>query len=171
MKTELNSVAEVKDKNLKFLSITDLSVYNPDVPVTSAMYRIFIAGFNQYVDVPYTPGSVTNINSNVLQMTSANKVGDLSVLPSGLWTIRQSVCPNDKLFYEYVFFNITPNLKKIKDSVCCNKNNDEILEELWDIKHTFELAKIMAEDCGDAKKANALYKVAVDQFNNLNCSC
>lgn len=171
MKTELNSTTEVRDRFCKFLTITDLSVYNPDVPVTSSTYRIFIAGFNQYVDVPYTPGSVTNINSNVLQMTSANSVGGLSVLPGGLWTIRQSICPNDKLFFEYVFFNIEPKLLKIKEKVCCEKNNDSVLAKLWEIKYTFELAKILAENCNDVKKANALYTMACDQLEALECSC
>ena len=169
MKTSLSSQAQVLD--LRYLTITDFSTYNTDVAVTNAIYRIGLPNYNQYVDIPYTPGTATNINSNLLLLSSATTVGGLMELPSGLWEITQSVCPNDKVFYSYVFFNIAPDLKKLADKVCCNKEDDSVLDRLWDIKQSFEVAKMLAEDCGDVKRACALYNQAHDRLSKMDCEC
>ena len=169
MKTELSSKAQVLD--LRYLTITDFSTYNTDIPVTSSIYRITVPNFNQYVDIPYTPGTAININSNLLNLTATRRVSGLACLPSGLWIINHSVCPNDKVFIEYYFFNIAPDLKELANAVCCNKEDEEIIDKLWDIKQSFELAKILAEDCGDTKKAIALYNQAAKQLANLTCEC
>ncbi len=169
MKTELSSKTQVLD--VRYLTITDFSIYNTDIPVTSSIYRITIPNFNKYVDVSYTPGTAININSNLLNLTTTRTVGGLACLPSGLWTINQSVCPNDKLFNEYYFFNISPDLVELATAVCCNKEDEDILEKLWDIKMNFELAKTLAEECGDTKKAIALYNQAAKQLARINCEC
>lgn len=168
MKTVISSKAQVID--CKYITIHDFSVYNPDVEVTNALYRITLAAFNQYVDVPYTPNTVMNINSNLLNLTGAYYSG-LCDIPSGLFVINQSVCPNDKLFSEYYLFNICPDLEKLKNAVCCWKEDKEKLDLLWDIKMELELAKTLAEDCNDTKKAIALYNTASKRLNQLGCEC
>ena len=169
MRTQLKSVCQVLDT--KYLTITDLSVYNNEIPVTSSIYRITIPNFSRYVDIPYQPGTALSINSNLLKLTSATSVTGLVNLPSGLWTINQSICPNDQLYNEYYFFNIAPNMEKLKNAVCCHKDHPDKLDALWALKQEFELAKILAEDCKDTKAAVALYNQASNTFGKFDCTC
>lgn len=169
MKTALNSTIEVKDT--KFLTFTDLSVYNTDIEVTNPILRIVIPNFNRYVDISYTPSTVMNINSNLLYLSAVNTVDQLLDLPSGLYTITQSICPNDKVYYTYHFLNITPELHAIAQSVCCHSNYPRVIEELWQIKCNFEVAKILAESCASPEEGVTLFNIACDQLQNLRCSC
>jgi hypothetical protein len=168
MKSQISSKAQVIDS--KFITITDFSVYNEEIPVTNALYRITIVNFNQYVDIPYTPGTVMNINTNLLKFTSV-KYSSLGDVPSGLYLINQSVCPNDKLYYEYYLLNITPDLNKVADAVCCNQGDAEKLDTLWQIKMELEMAKSLAETCGDTAKATSVYNAAVKALSRLDCEC
>ena len=143
MKTRVLSKAQVLDT--RYLTITDFSVYNTELPVTNTLYRITLVNFNQYVDIPYVPNTAMNINSNLLKLT-AGAYDDLCEIPSGLLHISQSVCPNDKLLFEYHFLNIAPELKKIADSVCCYKEDPDKLDKLWDLKQSLEVAKSLAEN-------------------------
>lgn len=167
-KSQINSKAQVID--CKYITITDFSVYNSEIEVTNALYRITIAAFNQYVDIPYTPGTAMNINSNLLKLTNA-AYADLCNIPSGLYTINQSVCPNDKLYFEYYLFNICPDLKKLAQAACCHREDPDKIDALWDIKQKLELSKVLAEDCGDTKKATSLYNIASKQLSQFNCNC
>lgn len=167
-KSIISSKAQVID--CKYITITDFSVYNPDIEVTNALYRITLNAFNQYVDIPYTPGTAMNINSNLLKLTNAVHA-DLCNIPSGLYTIHQSVCPNDKLYFEYYLFNICPDLKKLAEAICCHREDMDKVDALWDIKRDLELSKMLAEDCNDTKRATALYNMAAKQLSQFNCTC
>lgn len=167
-KSKISSKAQVIDP--KFITITDFSVYNDEVETTNALYRITIDAFNQYVDIPYTPGTVMNINSNLLKLTAGAYSG-LCDIPSGLYTINQSVCPNDKLYFEYYLFNITPDLKKVANAVCCWKDDSGKMDALWDIKRDLEMAKVLAEDCLDPTKAKALYNITTKALSQMDCMC
>ena len=169
-KSFIKSTAQVIDP--KYLMLYDLSVYNTDVPVTNAIYRITLPNFNQYVEVNYTPGTLLNVNSNILKLTDTLDPGALISLPTGLYVIRQSICPNDKLYYEYRYFNIQPDLEYLTQAVCDKYDDKKALEDLFDIKMQLETAKMLAEGCGKDKQAAALYNVAKKRINYLGlCSC
>ena len=171
MKSSVKSVANVAIGEPKYLTLTDLSVYNTDIPVTNAIYRITLPNFNAYVDVPYTPNTTLNVNSNLLNLTASWDDAGLCWLPGGLYTIRQSICPNDKLFYEYHFFNIIPQLKEIADKVCANLECEDAIDRLWDLKKQLELAKVLAEECCKVKEGVALYNTAAKAIANFDCTC
>lgn len=167
-KSSISSTAQVIDP--RYITLTDFSVYNTEIPVTNALYRITLAAFNQYVDIPYEPGTILNVNSNLLKLT-ASGVSGLCDIPSGLYIINQSVCPNDKLFSEYYLFNIVPDLKKLAKLVCCHREDNDKMDALWDIKLMLETAKILAEDCSDTKNSVSLYNIASKKINSFDCNC
>lgn len=156
-RSELKSKAQVLDP--KYITITDLSLYNPEVPVTSAVYRITLPNFGKYIEIAYIPSTVLNINSNILMLTNAVDEAGLKELPSGLYVINQSICPNDKVFVEYNYFNIAPDLKKLALLTCVLKDNDDALVELFELRVKLELAKTLAEECCKPKEAIALYNL------------
>ena len=157
MKSLIKSAAVVLDH--KYLTITDLSVYNPDVPVTNSVLRITIPNWSKYVEVPFEPNSVLNVTSNLLLLSQTADPVLLLPLPSGLYEIRHSICPNDKLFFEYVLFNIQPELLKLAGAVCANLDNPEVLKTLSRLKSQLELSKTLAESCGKPKDAIALFNI------------
>lgn len=171
MKTVLNHSVDVYDA--RYLSITDMSVYNLDIPITNSIYRITIPNFNKYVDVAYTPNTVLHVNSNLLMLTNTADVQGLCDLPSGIYTIRQSICPNDLLFKESIFFNMLNEVKKLAQLVC-EIEEKSLLIELYDIRNELYLAKTLAENCCKEDKAVSLFnqssKAITKLFNNCNCT-
>ena len=169
MKTVLSSKTQVLD--LRYLTIYDFSQYNTDIPTTNSVYRITIPNFNKYVDLSYVPNTTLNVGANLLQLSNVWDPALLPVLPSGLYTINQSVCPNDKLVNEYVFFNIAVELKRIALAVCEFSDNKEKLAKLFDLKNQFELAKMLAEDCCRSKEATTLFNLALKALNLISSDC
>lgn len=170
VKSFIKSTVQVVDT--KYLMLYDLSVYNKDVPVINAIYRITLPNFNQYIDINYVPGTLLNVNSNILKLTDTLDPNALTVLPTGLYIVRQSICPNDKLFYEYKYFNIQPDLEDIAQAVCDKFDDKEALEGIFEIKMQLETAKMLAESCNKEKQAAALYNVAKKRLNYLGlCAC
>lgn len=170
MRTELNSRAFVTD--LRYLSLLDLSVYNTDIPVTNAIYRIELPNFSKYVDVSYTPGSLVNINSNLLRLTNTTKVDGLVNIPAGLYRITQSICPNDKLYHEFNFFNIEPDLMKLAELICESETKSGAdFERLFILKGRLETSKIMAESCCLEDEAIKLYNTTVKEIQKLKSDC
>ena len=165
MKSLVKSAGAVLD--LKYLTITDLSVYNTDVPVTNSVLRITLPNWNKYVDVAFTPNTVLNVNSNMLLLSQVTDPELLSNLPSGIYKIRHSICPNDKLFYEYNVFNIEPELDLIACTVCSNADNPEVLKELFELKYKLELAKTLGESCSKEKEAVILFNLISKRINGL----
>lgn len=173
MKTNL--IFEIYNKNsCEHIVLTDMSQYNPDVPITDAQINITIPNFNKFVTISYNPKNVTIVNSIMLKLSDT-----IDCLPSGLYEFRFSVCPNDKLFKVQYFLNICTELKRIADIACDIINNcstcslshlkETDLEKLYFIRQGFLTAKDMAEqDCADCKeKAIWMYNELVKQLNNL----
>ena len=154
----------------RYLTLIDLSQYNQDVPVTNAIYRITIPNFNKFVDLEYVPGAVLNVNSNLLRLTNVTDPDDLAVLPAGLYTIRQSVCPNDKLFCEQIYFNIEPDLDTLAALVCEHKRDDKKLSELYEVLAALHTVQLMAKG-GCAEDAVRLYNITVKKITSLTSDC
>ena len=169
MKTVLSSKAQVID--LRYLSIHDFSQYNTDIPTTNAVYRVVIPNFNKYVDIAYTPGTVMNIGANLLKLSAVYDPELLPVIPSGLYKITQSICPNDQLFKTYVFFNISPELHRLAKLVCQFNNDTAKLAQIFDLKMQFELSKILAEDCCREKEGITLFNLALGNLNLISSDC
>lgn len=168
MKTALSIKAQVLD--LRYLTIHDFSQYNTDVPVTNAVYRVTIPNFNKYVDISYIPSTVMNIGANLLKLSTVYDPNLLPIIPSGLYKITQSICPNDQLFNTYSFFNISTELARLAKLVCEFKDNPEKLIKLFDLKMQFELAKMLAEDCKE-KEGVILFNLALKNLNLLSSDC
>jgi hypothetical protein len=157
-----------RPEGTKHILLTDLSDYNPDVKVTDAIYRVTLPNFNKYVDVPYVPNTALALNSNVLGLTSASDHSGLCDLPAGLYKIRQSICPNDKLFYEYCYFHVEGDLQAVAEKICAAWPDKNAVAELYALKRDFEIAKMLGEDCCNAKEAIALYNLTKAK-SEINC--
>lgn len=153
----------------KTLSIADTSVYNEDVPITDSIYRITLPNSNKYVDIVYAPRSVTHINSNNLRLSNTTDTDQLISIPSGIYTIRQSICPNDKLFFEYKYLNICVDYNNLISCLATLDCNDNRYEKYYHLKNRLLIAQDLVNICGDVEKGITLYNTTVNQINSLCC--
>lgn len=169
-KTTLGFIPSVIDS--RFITLMDTSQYNTDIPVTSPMYRIYMYNFDRYVDLSFTPGSVLHVNTNLLKLTNTTDHESLGNIPSGLYKIVQSVCPNDKLFIEKYLFNTVPALDCLADLVIANKCDDRKLSKLHKIKEILDLVQFLTQK-GCVEDAVAAYKIATDKLaqEKEDCGC
>lgn len=72
--------------------ILDISSYNTDVVVTEAKLEVTPPNFNTCTPIDYIPNTIINITSLSLGWPESN------ILTDGVWKLKMSVCPNDKLF-------------------------------------------------------------------------
>lgn len=170
--------------DFKTLGIVDTSWYNPDITVETPTIEIFPPGFT-YAASPFFMIKALNIyNSNGLGITKASCEEELIDLPDGLWKVKYSICPNDKLYIEKFFLKtdklqcrytqafLNLDLSKVdSDSELKKRSN------LQDIE-LFIQGAIAAANNQDAKLASDLYKKAnnmlnsyLDAFERGVCGC
>jgi hypothetical protein len=93
----------VDTHNFKTLGLVDTSWYNPNITIETPTLQILVPGFSKYVSPAFVPKSLNIFNSNSVGLTNAGCEQELIELPDGLWKIKYSICPNDKLFIEKIF--------------------------------------------------------------------
>ena len=117
-------------------------------------------------------------NSNGLGITKASCEEDLMDLPDGLWKVKYSICPNDKLFIER-FFLKTDKIQCKYDKAFLSLDLDNLSEETQKSKRKdlssieiFIQGAISAANNQNAKLASDLYKKADRLLNTFGqCDC
>ncbi len=157
--------------NFKTLGIVDTSWYNPDITVETPTLEVYPPGF-AYAASPYFMIKALNIyNSNGLGLTKASCEEELIDLPDGLWKVKYSICPNDKLFIERFFLKT--------DKLQCKYTQAFLNLDLSAVDSDTELKKrrnledielfiqgaISASNNQNAKLASDLYKKADTMLN------
>lgn len=168
----------VDTHDFKTLGVVDTSWYNPDITVETPTIEILPPGYTVAAS-PYFMIKALNVyNSNGLGITRASCEGDLVDLPDGLWKIRYSICPNDKLFIEKIFLKI--------DKFKCKYSQVFLSLDLENISKESEVRKrktleeiellitgaVAAANDQNAKLASDLYKKANNMLATFgDCVC
>lgn len=137
------------------LKIWDSSVYGVGLDVDCPRLDIYLPGFA--VPVYYTtltPGFVLNLTAVDLNLQTANPT-TLLTLPDGLYKIRYSVSPNDKVFVEYYHLRTTNITNFYYQELCkvqledCEPDAEQHqkLHDLRYIKMYIDAAKAKTEYC------------------------
>jgi hypothetical protein len=167
--------------DFKTLGIVDTSWYNPDIKIEESTIEILPPGYNKAAS-PYFMVKALNIyNSNGLGISRASCNDELLDLPDGLWKVKYSICPNDKLFVERFFLKTDKLRCKYSQAFLSfdltNTGSDPLrskdkMIKLNEIEFYIQGA-IAAANNQNAKLASDLYKKAdklVDKFG-VECSC
>lgn len=162
--------------DFKTLGILDTSWYNPDITIETPTIQIQAPGYS-YASSPFFMTKALNVyNSNGLGITKATCQEELVDLPDGLWKVKYSICPNDKLFiekfflktdkiqcrYTQAFLSLDLNLPGSSESEKLKRSR------LSDIEFYINGA-VSAANNQNAKLASDLYKKAnklLDQFGD-----
>lgn len=163
------------------IRIMDASVYAPGLDVDCPRLDITLPGFS--VPVYYTdnmstqPWSLT-LNAVDLGLTPPNTPNPVA-LPDGLYTIRYSVSPNDKVYVTYYHLRVTKLLNEYYQEICkvqltpCEPSPEqhEKMHDLRYIKMYIDGAKAKAEYCHAPHDAVEMYKYAQKLLKKYKTGC
>jgi hypothetical protein len=165
--------------DFKTLGILDTTWYNPDIKVETPTIEIIPPGYTIVASPFYMIKGLNIYNSNGLGITRASCEEDLVDLPDGIWRVKYSICPNDKLFIERFFLKtdkiwcrytqafLTLDLKNAE-----SKKDVERKKKLNEIEFYINGA-IAASNNQDAKNAIDLYNKAEKALSRFfsDCNC
>lgn len=170
--------------NTKLLVINDRSEYSSTIPVNNAMLEIYAPGYTKPAVIDVTNGfqSVFSACSLGLQLNNCGE--EQAELPDGVYRVRYSVSPNDRVFVEYYFLRISKTLNKYFEALCsievgaCAPNSDieQQFKEINQIKNFIDSAKIKVEYAHRKNEGISLLTYAqkkLDEWvktNKCNCS-
>jgi hypothetical protein len=168
--------------DFKTLGIVDTSWYNPLITIETPTIEILPPGYVNAVSPFFMVKALNVYNSNGVGITKASCEEELVDLPDGLWKVKYSICPNDKLFIEK-FFLRTDKLRCRYNQAFLTldlKNECEYREDKMKKLNEIELyikGAIAAANDQNAKDAHDFYQKAdkllskySDQVGGL-CGC
>jgi hypothetical protein len=144
------------------LKIWDSSSYAETLPVDCPRLDIFFPGFAEplYITEPkIAPGFTLNLNAKDFSLQHP-QAEHLISLPDGLYTIKYSVSPNDKVFVEYYHLRTTTIMNAYYKELCkvqlapCEPSPEQHqkLHDLRYIKMYIDAAKAKTEYCHAPKQ-------------------
>jgi hypothetical protein len=169
---------EIPTNDCRILTFCDSSYYNPEIETENAILEITPPGFKYSIFFELKPKFTIVLNSSNLKIVPAKAATQLACLPDGIYKIRYSINPNDKVYVEYNFLRNTLQMQAFHKSVSelfnkrCKLNKKRFEErrgELTWIKELIDAAKYKAEECGEAQAAIDMYNEAnrlLVDFNN-----
>lgn len=159
------------------LRIVDTSNYADNLSVKCPLLQITVPGFNYPVNIQdLEPGFSLVLRACDLGLQTQDCGTVSQKLPDGIYQIRYSVSPNDKIFVEYRYLKVTQFMNKINQMLCnlelaaCEPSAD-IKQKLSDIRliQSFVMAaKAHVEDCGDDAKGMELLLYAQKRLLKLD---
>lgn len=173
MVSKLN-VNIIDTHDFKTLGIVDVSWYNPLIKIEDVTIEITPPGYRIAAKPLFAPKSLNIYNSNALGITNASCEEELTDLPDGIWKVKYSICPNDKLFIEK-FFLKTDKLQcqytkaflslDLRCSDCVgNKEKRRLLDEI----EFYIKGAISAANDQNAKDAHDFYVKADKLLQNYS---
>ena len=165
--------------NCQVFRIFDTSLYTEDLEITCGTLQITSPGFNEAVNIEVLPNFNLVLNACSLGIQSSNCGTTSQRLPDGIYTIRYSVSPNDKVYVEYQYLRVCQTLNKYFNFLCklemaaCDPQPDvkADLEELRLIKSFIDAAKVKVEHCESPQQGMDLFLYAQSRLQKFGKDC
>jgi len=166
--------------NCQVFRVFDTSLYSDDLAVTCGTLQITSPGFNEPVSIETLPGFNLILNACTLGIQSSGCGTTSQRLPDGIYVIRYSVSPNDKVFVEYYYLRTCQTVNKYFNELCklemaaCEPQADvkAQLDELRLIKSFIDAAKAKVEYCQSPQQGMDLFVYAqrrLQRFGEMCC--
>lgn len=160
------------------LRIEDISTYNDLVPRVCPTLQISVPGFNECVTLSELPKDfILNLTACDLGLQKEDCGTESQPIPDGIYTIKYSQSPNEKVFVEYDHLRVSVLKQKLKREWCildlgtCEPSVEvgKKMQQLTLIDNYVEAAKAKAEYCNDAEAGMALYNYANKLLSEYSC--
>ena len=169
---------EVADtNNVNIIKIFDTSLYSSELGVDCPLLQVTAPGFTLPANISVSSNFNVTLSACDLgiQLTNCNTPAPL---PDGVYIIRYSVSPNDKVFVEYTYLRVTVLLEEYNKQLCqlelssCEPQADvkESLKELRLIKSFIDAAKAKVEYEHDNQEAMNILEYAQKRLQKLDSS-
>jgi hypothetical protein len=154
MASKHNLSLEIPDtNNINVFRIFDTSLYVENVGTNCGLLQITAPGFNTPVSIDVLPQFNLVLNACTLGIQTAYCTEYCNPLPDGIYTIRYSVAPNDKVYIEYNYLRLTQTYNKYFNSLAAleiaacepDVETKDKLKELQLIKGFLDAAKVKVE--------------------------
>lgn len=154
--------------NVKVFRISDISTYAEGLATDCGTLQITPPGFNQPTTIEVLPHFNLVLNGCTLGLQQTNCGTHQNNLPDGIYWIRYSVSPNDKVYVEYNHLRMTQTLNRYYNTLCtlemaaCEPEPDvkEQLNELRLIKSFLDAAQAKVEYCHELSEGMDLFLYA-----------
>lgn len=159
------------------LKILDTSVYSPLVSIFNPRLLITVPGFNNSMEVLFTPGDTPSITACDLGIQTENCDSTHACLPDGIYFIRYTVDPSCAVYVDYNHLRMTHALSIYEKLLCdidasnCDPRPEvkERLQYLQLIKGYLDAAKAKVETCHESQAGMTLYNYALKLLQKLEC--
>lgn len=174
---------EVPDTtNSEIFRVLDTSTYDAILKVDCGTLQITPPGFTVPVAIEVIPQFNLVLNACSLGLQATNCGTTAVPLPDGIYIVRYSVSPHDKVYVEYNHLRVTQTLTVYYQYMCelemaaCEPDADvkEQLDELRLIRSFIDAAKAKVEYCHDPEAGMELLTYAkkkLDKYKKFYCSC
>lgn len=164
--------------NCEILSIKDTSQYSDIIAKDCPELLITTPGFNNPTLIEVTPGFDLNLVGCDLQIQTTNCGEENIALPDGIYIIRYSLSPNDKVFVEYNHLRITSILNLYYEVLCglnladCEPSSDkaDMINEVNYLRILIDSAKAQVEYCLNPNKGMEMYNYALKRLKKILCT-
>ena len=164
--------------NCEILCIKDTSQYTTDLAVDCEELLITPPGFNSPSLIKVQRGFDLCINSCALSLQTTDCGNTRITIPDGIYIIRYSVSPNDKVYVEYNHLRVTTLLMSYYKILCdidmkpCEPNSERagVISELGYIKTLIDAAVAKVEYCQSPNDGMELYNYAKKRLAKIDCS-
>jgi len=162
------------------IRIADTSIYGEMIPASCLQLDITPPGFTTaYSYTNLTPGFVVNLTACDILLQTANCDTIKNPIVDGVYVVRYSVSPNDKVYVEYNHLRTTAILKKFEKLLCCLDVEacapqgllKERLREVQELYTMLKAAKSAVEFCHQPSRGMAIYHYVDGKLDKLLCGC
>ena len=170
--------------NCEILSIKDTSQYTSLLPVDCPELIITTPGFNSASLIKldaFTPGTGTSFDINIsacqLGLQTVDCGTTRSALSDGVYIIKYSVAPNDKVYVEYNHLRITKILTLYYKILCdldlktCEPTIDrkDLVDRMYYLRTLIDAAVSKVEYCTSPSQGMDMYNYVLKEFQKIDC--
>jgi hypothetical protein len=160
------------------LRIEDISTYYDLVPRVCPTLQISVPGFNDCVTLSELPKDfILNLTACDLGLQKEDCGTESQPIPDGVYTVKYSQSPNEKVYVEYDHLRVSMLKQKLKREWynltlgACEPSVEvgKKMQQLTLIDNYVEAAKAKVEYCSDVDAGMALYNYANKLLSEYSC--
>jgi len=163
--------------NRSILNVKDTSQYTSKLDVDCGELLITPPGYNKPTLINVNSQFDLSLNGCNLGSQTANCNGVTEPLADGIYIIRYSVAPTDKVYVEYNHLRITTLMTSYYETLCHidvnivdpHSERKDLIDELKYIRLLMDAAVAKVEYCNSPQQGMALYDYAKKRLAKISC--